>query len=325
MNWKLKIKNGSRGRSPHQWIFILAAFAIYFTGCKKSDTVDADAQVTAGQKNPFKSGADAQPMDGGLLAIAQLKLEMFATNGQPQITATAPDCIYDSAGRTANSAGKLFLQNGDGKIRAEGEGFLWRQNESSLTISNNVKTFIASMALAAATGLNAQTNSSSATNETLISSRVADFDLNARHAIYSGDVHVTDPQMKLTCEWLIADLPQSGRVNHIVAETNVVIDFTQNNETTHATGEKAVYNFAVENGATNETVTLTGNPQVDGVRGGMTYTNWADTIIWNRADNGIRMINQHISILRPEKTAQTNLPPGTIKNIDDIKIQNNTP
>jgi hypothetical protein len=34
------------------------------------------------------------------------------------------------------------LQNGDGKFVVEGEGFLWRQTNSFLTISNNVRTRI---------------------------------------------------------------------------------------------------------------------------------------------------------------------------------------
>jgi len=90
------------------------------------------------------SGAEAQPMEGGLLLIKQLKLEMFATNGQPQVVVNAPECVYDSANGTANSSGKLLLQNGDGKIRIEGEGFLWRQTDEFLTISNSVRTTIES-------------------------------------------------------------------------------------------------------------------------------------------------------------------------------------
>ena len=34
------------------------------------------------------------------------------------------------------------LQTGDGKFRVEGDGFLWRQNDSFLTISNHVHTVI---------------------------------------------------------------------------------------------------------------------------------------------------------------------------------------
>ena len=43
---------------------------------------------------------------------------------------------------TASSAGRLQVQYRDGKIRVEGEGFLWRQSDSFLTISNHVSTVI---------------------------------------------------------------------------------------------------------------------------------------------------------------------------------------
>ena len=49
----------------------------------------------------------------------------------------------------------------------------------------------------------------------------------------------------------------------------------------HATGDKAVYDYDVQDGVTNETVTLTGNPQVENAQGRMT----GDPIIWDRANN----------------------------------------
>ena len=88
------------------------------------------------------SGAEAQPMPGGLLIIKQLKLELFNTNGAPQAVVQAPECVYDTQNYTASSAGHLQLQSGDGKIRTEGDGFLWRQEDSFLTISNHVHTVI---------------------------------------------------------------------------------------------------------------------------------------------------------------------------------------
>src|SRR5664280_604909 len=68
----------------------------------------------------------------------------------------------------------------------------------------------------------------------------ADFDLNGHQAIYRGHVRVDDPEMKLTCAWLVADVPQAGgHPNHIVAETNVVIDFTDTKgQTNHVTSDK---------------------------------------------------------------------------------------
>lgn len=88
-------------------------------------------------------------------------------------------------------------------------------------------------------------------------------DMKNHWMTYSKNVIVTNGQWKLTCEWLMADLPQNGNFTNIVAETNVVLDFTTQNENGqkgHGTGEKAVYYYHVENGVTNETITLTGTP-----------------------------------------------------------------
>ena len=88
------------------------------------------------------SGAEAQPQPGGLLIIKELKLRTFDLDGKLNIIVTAPECIYDTMGGTASSGGPLQLQNGDGTFRVEGEGFLWRQTNSLLTISNQVRTRI---------------------------------------------------------------------------------------------------------------------------------------------------------------------------------------
>ncbi len=108
----------------------------------------------------------------------------------------------------------------------------------------------------------------------------ADFDLAGHKVVYHEHVRVDSPNMKLSCEWLAADLPQTGgRVTNIVAETNVVIDATDDKgQQMHATGDKAVYVYSVENGVTNETVTLTGNARLENTQGWLT----GDSIIWDR-------------------------------------------
>ncbi len=88
------------------------------------------------------SGAEAQPQAGGLLVIRQLKLETFNLDGKPEMIVNAPECVYDTFNHVASSPGHLKAQTGDGKFRVEGDGFLWRQNDSFLTISNNVHTVI---------------------------------------------------------------------------------------------------------------------------------------------------------------------------------------
>ena len=88
------------------------------------------------------SGAEALPQPGGLLIIKQLKLEMFNPDGKLEWVVNAPECVYDTFKGVANSPGHLEVRTGDGKFRVEGEGFLWRQSDSFLTISNNVRTVI---------------------------------------------------------------------------------------------------------------------------------------------------------------------------------------
>jgi lipopolysaccharide transport protein LptA len=170
---------------------------------------------------------------------------------------------------------------------------------------------------------------------TRIESGSVDFDLTGRKAIYHGHVRVDDPEMKLTCENLTADLPQEGgRINHIVAETNVVIDFTdEKGQTMHATGDKMVYDYTVQNSATNETVTLTGHAKMEDARG-WTY---GEPIIWDRANNHLMITNPQMvfrqninggtadtnpptSMTTPLPVVKTtNYPPGTVENIDTIK------
>jgi lipopolysaccharide export system protein LptA len=158
-----------------------------------------------------------------------------------------------------------------------------------------------------------------------INSESADFDLNGHQGIWRGYVRVDDPQMKLTCERLVADMPPAGgRPNHIVAETNVVIDFTDTKgQTNHATGDKAVYVYSEQGSVTNKTVTLTGNPQIENAQG----TQAGDVIILDLANNKIHFDNPHmifrqnlngVSAETNPPPVKTNSPPGTIQNIDTI-------
>lgn len=133
------------------------------------------------------------------------------------------------------------------------------------------------------------------------------FDQNQHVVTYSDHVQVTDPQMKMTCEWLEAILPQqhSQHLTNIVAETNVVIDFTDaGGHVTHATGDKAVYFFHVQDGVTNETVTLTGNPPK--VQMGP-YSTTGESIVWDRT-TGKFWVNKPTAVAQPGTNGFGNFP-----------------
>jgi len=135
------------------------------------------------------------------------------------------------------------------------------------------------------------------------------FDGNGHKVVYCGNVRVNDPEMKLRCELLTVDLPQSGgRVNHIVAETNVVIDATDaKGQTMHATSNKAVYNYNVQNGMTNEIITLTGNASVTNALGWLT----GEPIYLDLINKSMRANNQKSKIYPNGPAANTNTPPAT--------------
>ncbi len=186
--------------------------------------------------------------------------------------------------------------------------------------------------------LQAQTNnniaSDSARGLTKIKSEHGFFSNIDRQVIYSGNVRVDDPQMKLTCEQLIVDLaPSGGRVEKMTALTNVVMDSVdEKGEIKHATSDMAVYVYNVVNGVTNETVTLTGNARVKSGKNWMT----GEPIIWNRVNNSMEIENPQMELHQnlisiPGNTnppaaiqhtnlpaTKTNFPPGTIPDVDKI-------
>lgn len=122
--------------------------------------------------------------------------------------------------------------------------------------------------------------------DTRIQAQHGEYDLVARTVVYTGNVHIDNPDMKLRCAKITSySTAASGHPYKIVAEsdstfTNVLIDMLdEHGQTNHVTGKLAVYEFHVQNGVTNETVTVTGDPHLSSpmMRG------TADSLRWDRA------------------------------------------
>jgi len=126
-----------------------------------------------------------------------------------------------------------------------------------------------------------------------------EFELLGHRMVYTGHVHINDPDMKLQCAKITATMPPgSGHPNRIVAESSeaepiVSIDVLDDHgETNHVTGHLAVYEYTLTAGATNETVTVTGDPHINTP----TFQGTADELKWNRATG-------HMSASNPNFTA----------------------
>lgn len=129
-----------------------------------------------------------------------------------------------------------------------------------------------------------KTSTSTDTNAPMqITSDSAEVDMVKRQAEYRGNVRVDRQDMKLTCGWMLVTLPEAGgRLDRVTAETNVVIDFTdEKGQTYHVTSAKAVYDFKVENSVTNETVTFTGSPRVETSQSIIE----SEPMVWDRVKN----------------------------------------
>ena len=88
------------------------------------------------------TGASASPLPGGALDITNLQIQTFNLNGATQAIVLAPQCVYAPYDGLASSAGYLRMETADGKIVITGDGFLWRQRDNSLNISNHIHTVI---------------------------------------------------------------------------------------------------------------------------------------------------------------------------------------
>jgi lipopolysaccharide export system protein LptA len=132
--------------------------------------------------------------------------------------------------------------------------------------------------------LRAQTNSllqESSEREVGLHSDHFFYDGKARELVYYDNVVGTNAQGQMTCGRLTILLPPegsaSGHPTNVVAETNVVIDFLNNDGTNHITSDKAIYAYSVVNAITNETITFTGHAKGENAKGWMT----GEPLVWD--------------------------------------------
>jgi len=84
------------------------------------------------------------PKGPGVYLIQGLTIHTFQYRSNGMVTnfmVEAPTCLLDTRQRIASSPGEVTARTADGSIRISGtNGFVWRQKESRLIISNHVFT-----------------------------------------------------------------------------------------------------------------------------------------------------------------------------------------
>jgi len=88
------------------------------------------------------TGTAAAPQPDGTLRLATVQLVTFDLNGKTNLVFTGTNCVLDARHRIVYSADALAMRTGDGRLYVSGVGFLFRQTNSHVIISNQVHTII---------------------------------------------------------------------------------------------------------------------------------------------------------------------------------------
>lgn len=96
-----------------------------------------------GRIKSLLTGDTAVQVEGGVMLITGMRLETYRYDGASRkvdLIIEAPECLFSFRTHVASSDGPMTLLRADGDASLSGRGFEWRQRESTLTISNNVRT-----------------------------------------------------------------------------------------------------------------------------------------------------------------------------------------
>ena len=165
------------------------------------------------QMSLFLEGARLQPLTNDQLFVTEPRLQTFSVQGETNLTAQAPRCIMDRRRGTISSSGPIQAQLAQGRFLISGDGFLLRQTNSDLTISNHVRTLLQPEMLARAS---AEAGPGKGPVEIL--SRQFEYSTNYGLAVWRGDVRLKGEQIAMNCEVLTAKLPSGqGGVQSLAA------------------------------------------------------------------------------------------------------------
>jgi lipopolysaccharide export system protein LptA len=228
----------------------------------------------------------ALPQAGGrTFLVTDAKLQTFRDSGEGEIVVEAPTCLYDVDKRSVSSPGLLRLRTADGSFELDGQGFLFRQADSTLVVSNQVHTLVHLDLLQPETAGSSPHAPARSIPRIDIFSDQFDYAEKTGKGVYRGHVRVAGTNLALSGDLLTVLIPRSDRrLQSLTAETNVIADFGN----IRATGQQATYSLDTER------VRFTGAPtwHIAPREGG------ADELILDRT-NSIFFANGHAWLMMP--------------------------
>ena len=211
-------------------------------GFKFTEYYDAPHET---QLKSMLEATRAKRLPDGKVQAEDAKYRTYRVSGEGEMTVEAPQCLYDPGQRIISSSGPLHVQTADGKFSIDGEGFLWRQTNSTLLVSNRVHTIIHPELLnqpTAATTTNAVAEQSLTAAERApgidIYADQFEYSEDSGRGVYEGNVRVAGTNLTATAGRMIIVLSAAERrLQSLEAERQVIIDYKM----LHATGGQAFY------------------------------------------------------------------------------------
>jgi len=175
-------------------------------------------------------GEEARQVARDKISITGLRIEYYRPDGAIEAVVRASDCLFEVTNRVAHGAGPLSAGSLSNLFSIEGEGFLWRQQDFWLIISNRVVTRFDRSLL----GTNRQGGFSLpmlpaaplavSTGATLtVRSDQCVFEGHSNRVTQSGHVTIEDPEVRLSCENLEVRFTPARRLRDIAVRGGVSV------------------------------------------------------------------------------------------------------
>ena len=188
--------------------------------------------------------AEAEPGEGAWVRAREVVAERFTTDGGVEFQVRAPRCEFHTATQEARSDGPLEVRLQSDRLVLEGRGFLWRQTNACLVVSNQVRTllrggWLAEKVTPLATNARPLRLPGVAENEVRIESDRFLFEGATGRVEFSGRVRATGRHGDLRCDRLRFVLAggATGRVDRVEATGGVTLE----RQDLLASAERAVY------------------------------------------------------------------------------------
>jgi hypothetical protein len=128
------------------WLVLLAGIPLSAQnisfGSPKNFSIP-DYFAGSNKKRSVMTGAQAIPQSASQVLIKGLHIETYDKAGVTNLIVEAPECQFDYSSKNAWSAGPLQVRDALGRFTLTNDaGFLWKQTNSYLSVSNKVRATI---------------------------------------------------------------------------------------------------------------------------------------------------------------------------------------